>query len=289
MEEPPPTLWKRTGKCCGTIENTENQNTRNYCGYWQCDFGCPVFLSVVMLFCFVIFNVVVVPKMPYFGLKIASSIEVGIVVALFFWSYLGAVCRDPGYLPYTWSKTRKTKYSWDELMEGTAVRKDQLQYVESIAHPPGCSFSRASGRYVIRADHICGWIANWVGKRNHKHFLLFQFWGGISSLSMFIWRWFPRSSVREEVGALWFLEMAAMIIEVIMAMALLCSTGSFTCEIMDNQTRVQRYKKENVSGGTRIDAMRNICGSGSMCCWICPTDSFPEEIQLEESQTPTHV
>lgn len=288
-DPPPPTSWIKTGHCCGKIRDSETGISRNYCAYWKCEPCMPIFLSTVMLFCFAIFSVAVLVRLPSTGLKIAAGLEVGTVLIIFFWAYLGAVCRDPGYLPFNWWTTKKSKYSWDELISGTAIRKEQFDYVQSVPHPPGCSFSRTSGRYIIRADHICGWIANWVGKRNHKHFVLFQFWGGITALSMFVWRWFPKTSLRDVNNTMWVLEIFAMLLEAVMCVALTCSSSSFACEVMDSQTRVQKYKNEAVPVVSKIDSIRKVCGNGPMVCWMCPVDAFPDEIELVPEDVPSYV
>jgi hypothetical protein len=60
------------------------------------------------------------------AIQVISVAETTLTMGLFAWSYYGAVCRDPGYLPYDWERTRRTKYTWQELMTGTAVVSTHL-------------------------------------------------------------------------------------------------------------------------------------------------------------------
>jgi hypothetical protein len=38
-------------------------------------------------------------------------------------------------------------------------------------------FSSSARRYVLRPDHPCLWTASWIGKLNHKFFLLLNIYG----------------------------------------------------------------------------------------------------------------
>ena len=281
-EFPGPTVWRRLCGRCARIEEPEHSVNNYYLGYWQCTPYMPIFVMCLVTYCYVSFLVLVVPRVPYTVLKVVCVVETTVTLVLFLWSYFGAVCLDPGYLPFTWLETRKSKYSWEELMSGTAARSDQFNFVKDAPRPPGCSFSHQSGRYVIRADHICGWIANWVGKRNHKQFILLVFWGGIFAISMFCWRWAPRTSLKSESETKYVMELANTVIYAMFGIILPLAALSFTYEVASHKTRIQKYKGTEVTRVSTKMAMRAVCGDGNMCCWICPTPAFPDDIPIED-------
>jgi hypothetical protein len=199
---------------------------------------------------------------------------------MFITSYFNAVCRDPGYLPFNWQSSSPTKFDWRSLMDGTAILPGQFAYVEQNVRPPGCSFSKSYGRFIIRGDHICGWISNWVGKRNHKHFLLMMGWGILCAISLFCWRFAPQKSGGLAITMIGVLDIVAAIIEGLFGLLLIGSFVSFCSEVVRGQTRVDRFKGiERVSGGWK-EAMKEVCGDRNMWCWLCPTDAFPMEIEL---------
>ena len=51
-----------------------------------------------------------------------------------------------------------------------------------IIRPPGASHCAECDNCVLNFDHHCGFISNCVGKRNHKYFYLFVFFGNLTSI-----------------------------------------------------------------------------------------------------------
>jgi hypothetical protein len=279
IQLPRPTKYKLyCCKNCATLEGSSDL----HCHYWKIELCMPIFVSILILFCAGVYAAAIFPRLPIPAM-VVTGLEVFASVMLFFWSYFAASCRDPGYLPYDWHTTKRSKYAYLDLLAGTAVRKDQFEYVASVPRPPGCSFSKEMGRYVIRADHICGWIGNWVGKRNHKHFILFVFWGSILSVSLFVWRWIPRDSLKEKSMTLYIMDIAACVLEALFGLLQIGAVWSFVGEVLDNKTRVQRHKGEDTVQLSNTEAMQQICGTGSMCCWFCPGDAFPDDIILDQN------
>lgn len=281
---PAPAPWRRYGKNCPCGRFYENDKV--YCCYRECDPTMPFFCTFLMTYCEVIYLLAILPRFQNIALQIVATIETFACYILFMWAYYGAACSDPGYLPFDWLKTKRTKYRWDELMDGTVVKMEDFNLIDNLPKPPGSSFSKHSGRYIIRADHICGWIGNWVGKRNHKQFILMTLWGGLAALSYFVWRWIPTKSLKEYSEILFGFEIAAAILEAVFALMLLVSFGQFTMEITEDQTRIQKWKGEATVKKGHIESMKEVCGNGYKCGWICPYHAFSDDLILEDHGEP---
>jgi hypothetical protein len=171
-------------------------------------------------------------------------------------------------------------------MSGTVTNQEQLSYVQAIPRPPGCSFSRSSGRYVIRADHICFWVSNWVAKRNHKQFILFMLWGGILALSLFGWRFVPQKG---HSGWTHAVDLVGMMLDAIFGLTLFVSGATFVWDTLSNRTKIQRMKGEGAPAVSSMEAMRQVCGDGSVWGWFCPTAAFGDVILLEEAPGQGHT
>jgi hypothetical protein len=249
--------------------------------YFKCESCLPFFVSLLFLFSYGASMVVSIISITSIPLAVFAGIESTVVTVLFIWTFMTASCADPGYLPFDWARTRRTKYAWDELMGGSAINTEQFDYVKAVDRPPSCSFSHYVGRYVIRGDHICGWIGNWVAKRNHKHFILSLFWGGIASGSFIIWKFVPRTPLFEGTAIKTF-ELATLVINIAVGSVMLLSGLSFLMEACSSQTRIQKFKNAEIAEVSRMEAMKQICGNHHVCCWICPIDAFGDEIILEE-------
>jgi hypothetical protein len=244
----------------------------------------PFAITIILAFCYSLFVIASFLRYTFLSVQVIAGIETTLVTFLFYISYLHAVCRDPGYLPFNWTAPDPTKYSWRDLMPGTAVSQAQIEYAVSRARPPGTSFSKSYGRYIIRADHICGWVSNWVGKRNHKQFLLMIIWGIITAVSLFLWRFAPREPVGGINTLLGGLDIVAAVLEALFGLLLIASLSGFLSEAMSGKTRVQQHKGGQFRRISKTEALEEICGTGSICCWICPTDAFPDEIELMDNE-----
>lgn len=107
------------------------------------------------------------------------------------YAYFAVMIAGPGYAPYNWALTQKTKYTWKEEMDNMAIYRQQVEYGKQAARPLRSSFSQDARRFVLRADHFCEWTKTWVGFKNLRQFLLMTGYAALYGLSNIMLRyWF---------------------------------------------------------------------------------------------------
>jgi hypothetical protein len=200
-----------------------------------------------------------------------------------------AACMDPGFLPFNWVHSRRFWYSWEEQLNGLAETQDQFTFARDPQNrPPGCSFSTASGRFVIRADHICGFIANWVGKRNQKQFMLFNLYGFGLAVSLFVFKVVEKEpSLLNLPSTEKWLQLSTVALEVLFGCYMIAMFVQTLVDLGKNRTKIQRMRNEQGKRGEYSceESMREVCGEGKMIWWICPTPAFDESLVISDDQS----
>lgn len=80
---------------------------------------------------------------------------------------------SPGILPWNWESTKQCIYSKEELRSGIAINHDQKKWGKEHDWPARSFFSGDFGAIILRADHYCSWVCQWIGLRNLKFFIQF--------------------------------------------------------------------------------------------------------------------
>ncbi|KAH0795671.1 DHHC zinc finger domain containing protein [Histomonas meleagridis] len=185
---------------------------------------------------------------------------------------------DPGFLPYDWVKTKKFKYSYEEQLSGLAIREDQFRFAETHK-PPFASFSHRSGRYVIRADHICVWVSNWIGKRNHKQFTLMLIYGVLYCLALILWGVYLFPSIKTQT-TLFLFTLVAMMFELSFGSGMLIMLASNLYNLRMGKTQLQRWKNQNLTNKGCCENLKEICGDGPRFAWAIPTPAFGDDLRI---------
>lgn len=287
-----PTQWKIKHKCCccGPCVDVyvPNKKNRHFLRHWECQPAVPIMVTILAIFCLFVYFFAVEPYQYSIIIQIIAPILIVISFILFLWSYYAAVCMDPGFLPYDWVKTKKFFYTWQEQLSGLAVTQPQKDFAkEQQNRPPHCSFSQTSGRYVIRADHICVWIANWVGKRNHKQFMLLNLWGFVYCALLFGFNFAVKENIFERKTHLLILQIVSIAIEIMFGGVMICFFFQSLYDLAKNRTKIQKMRGENGdSSYSCMDSMREVCGTGSKCLWCFPTPAFDENLVITNDMPP---
>lgn len=177
-EFPGPSKYEKVCSLCG-LEISYVPSTREYyVNHWRVEFGYPLGVLFIIHSSYVVLLLCHLPRVDYIGTKLLAAMM--ITNAMFSISYITAILVGPGYLPYFYPHNLGvTGY-----LSGLATTPAHEEFAKVQKPPRRCKFFRSARRVVIRPDHLCAWLASFVGKRNHKLFFLFNFWGVIY-ISMF--------------------------------------------------------------------------------------------------------
>ncbi|OHS93967.1 DHHC zinc finger domain containing protein [Tritrichomonas foetus] len=308
---PEGTKWEVCCRCFGDlfspfIKIKTDKSERCFWGYIEFDPCMPIFVSFLLIFVHAAFFIF---PFQFIKSKMVCFLTVTIFLSLFLWSYFFAACSDPGFLPYNWVQTKKFKYSWKEQLTGLAINNEQIEYAR-LHRPSFASFSKSAGRFVIRADHICGWINNWVGKRNHKHFLLMNFWGFIFCFNLFGWTMVGSDSILSRGPFSAMLQFMVIGLEVIFGASLTFVFFDSIHDLVVDVTRIKKWKNQNNNkngdelkhliedeNGEKyekykigcMNSMREVCGEGSFLCWILPIEAFGDDLSINEDDFPVQA
>jgi hypothetical protein len=242
----------------------------------------PIAVSILTLFPVSAFAICGIRHFPLLVLLPCLPI-VTIFLFLFLYSYFSAVCLDPGLLPYNWIETRRFWYSWQDQLTGLATTPEQVAFAKIPENrPPGCSFSQAFGRFVIRGDHICGWVANWVGKRNHKQFMLLNLYGCLLAATLFGFSFAHEPYLNKLPAWEVTLILVSGLFEAIFGLMMGSMFISTLVDLSLNTTKIQRMRQLSGRSYGCMESMREVCGTGSIAGWFWPSPAFDETLVLGE-------
>ena len=175
-DAPPPNTPTRTVLRCGSgFYRITPENPWRRKSLFEIRYGHRILSFFPFWICFAI----LAGHIPVFTRCILPFVEAsvwrtvyGVLMGLTMVSYLATHFLDPGMLPWTWSETQKRKYSSQEFRDGIASTEEQFVWAYGHQQPARAAFSRRYGFFVLRGDHDCWWVNNFVGINNQRYFLL---------------------------------------------------------------------------------------------------------------------
>lgn len=199
-----------------------------------------------------------------------------ILLCLFLICFVMIIVVGPGYYPF--SLLQDNGYpptQWN----GIQTTQRQYMWVKVQGRPPRSTFSIAAHRYVIRPDHFCDWAASWIGKRNFKSFILFNFYGMLylSLFSIYIIR--TLIILCTDLTNTKFIVIA--IIYTILGCGFTLYTGHFfvqsvihSIQNITNYEIWHGYDASCFNQGNWLANMRDVFGQDSIWMWFCPSSPF---------------
>jgi len=167
--------WKEVCNCCGNHMVYFPSIDSYFCNQWEFSFKFPGMVIALIIFAFG------AGVWSAFNSMNASTrntfLIIGVVIFIIWgFAYFEAMCSSPGFLPWYWAVERREKYSFEEQMGGVITNDEQYEFAFENDKPERGSLSKQARRIVLRADHICKWISNWVGLKNYRYFFIQLIW-----------------------------------------------------------------------------------------------------------------
>jgi hypothetical protein len=242
------------------------------CGHWRVRLKVPIFVGLGFL---VTFGSLLYDLTGVFPGLLWQSIADGVLILLalsVITSYMAVIIRGPGYVPYSWAKTRRKSYTWKEFMSQMVVYSEQAEAARAADRPPRSSFSINARRFVLRADHFCLWCQSWVGIRNHRYFLLMTAYVVIYAFAYLVARVFWVGHLAD--GHLnWFALIGGLstFVTTVSGLIGLYHFSQAMRNLCNGVTAVELYHKRPLVrvGGSCVDNCEEICGRRALCCCWC--------------------
>ena len=204
---------------------------------WEVSLGYPIAVSFVIISSYCVFVFVHTQIIPW--IQPWMILLMTILMLLFIISYYVGILEGPGYLPFYYpyratdvlNKTQITQS--DKELTGIVSTQEQYEYVKNQPQIHRVKLFKSARRLVIRPDHFCAWFASFIGKKNHKLFMLFNIWGFIYISLFFASSAYSFYLCLRDVD-LMGMKMVICIIYLMLAFFFVTMTGSFSCESIYN-------------------------------------------------------
>lgn len=112
------------------------------------------------------------------------------LLALAVWSYLAVALTDPGTAECPeWQAWARTREKWAGAKDAESSRSHgwmpgEVTWCRECGRerPERAHHCSQCGLCILRMDHHCPWVGTCIGWRNHKHFLLLNWWSFLACL-----------------------------------------------------------------------------------------------------------
>jgi hypothetical protein len=278
---PPLTDWRSEHLCCGIFVNYVPAIKKRFLGHWEIRLCMPILVLFIIYSSLTVYLTCQLSPLPnLFGWK--TTLYLLVTSFLFGFSYIQTIRIGPGYLPFYYPLAN-INGARDDSLWGMVTNDEQLYYVKNLALPERTGFFKSARRIVIRPDHFCSWTESFIGKKNHKLFFLFNFWG-VAYVSAFsittIVSIINLIEVDEHVFAL-----IVCFIYTLLGLSFVMLTGSFVCSMLTgislNETAFDGMKARRESFVPKpptkgfIASWEEICGPRrKWYLWLLPVPAF---------------
>ena len=272
--------------CCCNAAYIPKLNTYFF-GHWEFKPIFPIVVYLLALSCYGVFIAI--------GFDVLSTIELIIILIvflilllMFLICYTKTITVGPGYYPFSYfhDQTNNEPQAYWCGIQSSDIQRNWVLLQNEI---PRANFFRTAHRYVIRPDHFCDWAASWIGKRNYKFFMLFNFYGVLylGLMTAYMVRFFIHYINPIKINAYIFLSAFYMC----MAGGFTLLTGNFLVNTMthtyQNQTNWENWNNihpDSFNKHSWRENMEDVCGNTSCFLWFFPVDPWKGKTNEEISK-----
>lgn len=284
QEVPPLSIVEDSRLCCCPTKHIRKINA-HFCGEWEVDLFMPIFVIFLIIASYVSYVI----SMPseyskttfwYILFPIFTFLFI-----MFLVSYINTIRTGPGYYPYYYSVRDKVRGNEGDALlgpecplSGVISTNEQYTFAHEGTMPPRSILSKSARRIVMKPDHLCGWTATWIGKRNFKLFILFNVYGFLYTGFFCGTAWKVAAVLLTDINNFGFARLMVLIL-MLFAINFFFFTLSFAwtslCNACKNRTSWEEWNKispETFDKGC-CNNMKDTCDE-NVCTWMCPCAPF---------------
>ena len=221
------TEWKHIASflCCDL--NYIPISKQYYLNSWRIRYFPPFIVNFIIWSSYLVFCLI---EQKILHLPAIFVFLITLFAILFALSYLMIIYEGPGFLPYYYPlKITHNPNAPVDYLSGVVTTVRQEEYVRSKPKPERTDYFSTVKRYVIRPDHFCGWVGQFIGKKNHKLFFLFNLYGVTYITAFLLCTGFSFAMVAKEPSAS-RIQFGILLLYIILAFFFVAMTSSFVVQ-----------------------------------------------------------
>lgn len=282
-EFPGYSIYNERNICCCKVIYFPNLGTY-FLGQWEINPWLPMFVFFLAISAFIVISIVGISVFNFTEIIIVL-IVLFILLFMFLFNFFLVIYEGPGYYPFSLVHDNGNPPT---LWAGIQSSVEQYSWVQLQSRPPRSAFFRTAHRYVLRPDHFCGWTSTWIGKRNFKFFILFNFYGMLylTLFTIYIIRAVINFLVPLKISASFIFSIIYMVLGAFFAFM----TGNFfftsIVHTVNNETNWEiwnhidssKFKKASLK-----ENLQDVFGEVNIFLWFCPISPWRDKTNDEIS------
>lgn len=273
------TLFNKLGIKISKIITCDGKSVY-FLNHWEITLPMPLLVNTIIISSMVVYFKVCLIYLERSKFFNYSLMFFGI---MFIVSYFSIIREGPGFLPYYFPLKYTGKIAENDYLAGYATSRCKIIYAQTKLIRKQVSFFTSVRRFVLRPDHFCGWTGSFIGKKNHKFFFLFNFWGAIYCTD------FTVNCIMALIDLMKAYlsdnkHLILCIIYTVLGIIFSLFTSSFVfstiAETAENTTQFEKMRKRKSTKGKKSirEAFEEIFGSASKWyLWLLPVSAFGGE------------